>query len=88
MNIHEATLYRNLKANKVAQAANQLMKLDCDSDKEALLEVLDDYFYDNIDESLENELEDMELSDTILEHSKGMYNNVNISNDKIFIYYR
>lgn len=51
------------------------MRLDCDSDKEALLEVLEDYFYEDMDESLEDELEDMEISETVLEDSRGMYNN-------------
>ena len=33
------------KASNAAQAMNQIMRLDFDSDKEAFLEVLEDYFY-------------------------------------------
>ncbi len=35
--------------------------------------------------SISDRFKAMELSDTILEHSNGMYNNVNISNDKILM---
>jgi len=74
-----SSISERFKANNAAQAANQLMRIDCDSDKEALLEVLDDYFYGDVDERLEDELEDMELSDTVSEYSKGVYNNFRIN---------
>ena len=54
------------KASNAAKAMNQIMRLDFDSDKEAFLEVLEDYFYGDSGESLdgvEDDFEEMELSE-------------------------
>ena len=60
------------KASNAAQAMNQIMRLDFDSDKEAFLEVLEDYFYGDSGETLEDDLEETELSEHASVRSEGV----------------